>query len=426
MRKKPLILVAYLLMLYIAPMIFISSYSHATTPTEQDLSKDFSISADWYNTSWLYRKSITIEQDTGLAGTDYQVLVEVAYDSDMQADFADIRFVDDDHETLLDHWLETANATWGIFWVEVKDYISAQQDATIYMYYGNDAASSTSNGTATFLFYEDWSSQTVDADRWDIVTSAGSVAFSAVDADHGYVIQVGANTGTAIYHLETDTDYSDAPYALMMRSHIEKTAAVSQSIRCGMGNVATGGNRYYVDTTAGTQDFISVDADIDVDTSTIPDGYYDAWFRFEIQLLETGGSLYADFVHVTDTTHDNVTTAPYAAMFVRDSEYDLYNDWFASRKFVVSDPYVSAFGEEEDNLPPPEWEPAGTAIIVFFVPVFTGALDALLIFLGLIMIPASTLYLVKGGKDEMSTDKLFYVIIVFVMGWALFLGGIYG
>jgi len=46
------------------------------------------------------------------------------------------------------------------------------------------------------------------------------------------------------------------------------------------------------------------------------------------------------------------------------------------------------------------------------------------VFFGLIMIPASTLYLVKGGKDEMSSDRFFYFIIVFIIGWALLLGGI--
>jgi len=67
-----------------------------------------------------------------------------------------------------------------------------------------------------------------------------------------------------------------------------------------------------------------------------------------------------------------------------------------------------------------------TVTIYFSVPLFTGALDAVLIFAGLIMIPASTLYLVKGGKDEMSSDKLFYGLIAFVLGWGLFLGGIFG
>ena len=46
------------------------------------------------------------------------------------------------------------------------------------------------------------------------------------------------------------------------------------------------------------------------------------------------------------------------------------------------------------------------------------------ILLGFIMIPSSTLYLVRGGKDGLSSDKLFYFLIIFFIGWALLLGGI--
>jgi len=72
----------------------------------------------------------------------------------------------------------------------------------------------------------------------------------------------------------------------------------------------------------------------------------------------------------------------------------------------------------------PEWNIIATAILTFVIELFTGSLDAFIILLGLIMIPASTLYLVKGGRDEMSSDKFFYFIIVFIIGWALLIGGI--
>jgi len=52
------------------------------------------------------------------------------------------------------------------------------------------------------------------------------------------------------------------------------------------------------------------------------------------------------------------------------------------------------------------------------------SLSILPIFLGLIMIPASGLYLVRGGRDAMSMDKLFFVLVVFFVGWALLIGGI--
>ena len=75
-------------------------------------------------------------------------------------------------------------------------------------------------------------------------------------------------------------------------------------------------------------------------------------------------------------------------------------------------------------IAPPQWYEVSEAELLFSAPIDETGLDMLLIFLGLIMIPLSTLYLVKGGRSEMSSDKLFYGLIAFVMGWALFLGGI--
>ena len=72
------------------------------------------------------------------------------------------------------------------------------------------------------------------------------------------------------------------------------------------------------------------------------------------------------------------------------------------------------------------WNPDYTVTVWFDMIPFTGNLNMLLIFGGLIMIPASTLYIVKGGRSEMSSDKLFYFLIAFIMGWALVIGGIYG
>ena len=75
-------------------------------------------------------------------------------------------------------------------------------------------------------------------------------------------------------------------------------------------------------------------------------------------------------------------------------------------------------------IAPPQWYESGEVELLFTVPIDETGLDMLLIFLGLIMIPLSTLYLVKGGRSEMSSDKLFYGLIAFTIGWALFLGGI--
>jgi len=76
------------------------------------------------------------------------------------------------------------------------------------------------------------------------------------------------------------------------------------------------------------------------------------------------------------------------------------------------------------NFEMPDWNTVGIAIIIFTTGLYLPVINGFFIFLGLIMIPASSLYLVRGGKSEMSTTKLFYVLVVFFIGWALLIGGI--
>jgi len=101
----------------------------------------------WYNASWSKRAPVTIS-NAGSALTDYQVLVNVTYDADMQADFDDIRFASSDGIMLLPYWCESYNASTAFFWVNVSS-ISAGS-SSIYMYYGNSSMSTTSNFSQTF------------------------------------------------------------------------------------------------------------------------------------------------------------------------------------------------------------------------------------------------------------------------------------
>ena len=54
------------------------------------------------------------------------------------------------------------------FWVKIDDDLSST-DATIYVYYGNTQATSASNGTATFVFFDDF--EDADLSEWDYTNS---------------------------------------------------------------------------------------------------------------------------------------------------------------------------------------------------------------------------------------------------------------
>jgi hypothetical protein len=133
-------------------------------------------------TGWTYRKSHVIQATSG-AGTNYQIRITVHYGSgtdsgehvylnnNSRTDFGDIRFTDDDGSTLLDYWMESkTDSDNAIFWVEIADNLTAS-DVTIYIYYGKTDATTTSNGTATFIFFDDFDDG--DASDWTYYESSG-------------------------------------------------------------------------------------------------------------------------------------------------------------------------------------------------------------------------------------------------------------
>ena len=113
--------------------------------------KDYPMSdLAWWNTSWDKKRPITIT--TYQTETDYPMAFNISYDSDMQTDFDDLRFVDSDDSTELSYWIEEkVDGDWAYVWVKIPSL----DNKTIYMYYDNPSATSKSNLSITMNLYED-------------------------------------------------------------------------------------------------------------------------------------------------------------------------------------------------------------------------------------------------------------------------------
>jgi hypothetical protein len=96
---------------------------------------------------------------------------EVYLSQHCRTDFGDVRFTRSDGSTLLDYWMEEkVDGDYAIFWVKVADDLSTNP-ATIYIYYGNPDATTTSNGENTFLFFDDFPGTSYDSNKWQVVGS---------------------------------------------------------------------------------------------------------------------------------------------------------------------------------------------------------------------------------------------------------------
>ena len=133
-------------------------------------------SRNWL-TGWAYRKRHTIQGSSVEPVANYQIRFTVHYGSgadsgadvylnaNCRPDFGDVRFTRSDGQTELDYWLEEkVDRNYARYWVEVTSIPASPSTTTIYVYYGNSGATTTSNGPTTFQFFEPFTN--FDSNKW--------------------------------------------------------------------------------------------------------------------------------------------------------------------------------------------------------------------------------------------------------------------
>lgn len=140
------------------------------------------------SSDWAYRLQGHVTPSTECGNlSDYQLSLTVHYgagtnsggnvylNGSAQDDFDDIRFTAGDGVTLLDHWIQdytrSINAT---IWVNFDEI--PEEGMALYLYYGNPAAKSASDGYGTFVIFNDGSSIA----GWTQYPGGGSFDWSAV------------------------------------------------------------------------------------------------------------------------------------------------------------------------------------------------------------------------------------------------------
>ncbi|RDE16144.1 MAG: hypothetical protein C4K49_05160, partial [Candidatus Thorarchaeota archaeon] len=189
----------------------------------QDVQENLVPSQAGWLSGWQHRKTHTIHGSPG-AGAGYQVRFTVNFGSGTdsgsnvycnnttRADFGDVRFTASDGSTLLDYWLESNTTERATFWVEVAADLDTDQE--VCMYYGNPSASSVSNGTATFVFFDDFEDETVGANpdtmNWKSpVGESGDydvigITLDPVDAENQVILVKESGDGVTTYVYSKD------------------------------------------------------------------------------------------------------------------------------------------------------------------------------------------------------------------------------
>ena len=122
-----------------------------STRGKLDLNKTGGGINEYWNTDWRNYKQITVNSVETI--TDYSLLITVDWNSNMNIDFSDLRFVSKSGE-ILNYWIESkTNSDTAEIWVKTDLKIG---DNIINMYYNSATATSVSDITSTFLFGNDY------------------------------------------------------------------------------------------------------------------------------------------------------------------------------------------------------------------------------------------------------------------------------
>lgn len=109
----------------------------------------------WWNSSWSYKQELTIGTAFSNTWNNYSVYMNVVFDEYMNSDFSDLRFLNEDEDAELDYFIsnKTDESSAKVY---VKTDLSNVTNTTIYMYYGNSDAESTSDISKAFLYFDNF------------------------------------------------------------------------------------------------------------------------------------------------------------------------------------------------------------------------------------------------------------------------------
>ena len=223
--------------------------------------------ASWYNSSWSYRKAITIDNTKVEANlSDFPVLISMT-DLDLrdnaQSDGDDILFTSSNGTTKLSHEIESFNGSTGqlIAWVKITS-LSSSSDTIIYMYYGNSGASSQQDATNVWdsNFAAVWHLKEDPSDTSPEFKDSTNNSYDATNA--GGLIssdQISGKIGGALEFDHVSDDYVTVPQSLNITTNAVTAEAwvYSANWSTGADSVAinTGGSvnleRFFLGVTSG-------------------------------------------------------------------------------------------------------------------------------------------------------------------------------
>jgi hypothetical protein len=302
---------------------------------------------------WDYRKYHIITGSAG-AGLGYQMRLLVHYgvgvdngedvycNSHCKIDFGDIRFTELDGVTQLSYWMqEKIDGDYAVFWVKINADLSAS-DVIIYIYYGNLAASTTSNGDDTFLAFDDFGDSGF-TDEWSPARSSPSWSQSGGELRHTSSISDSifymSKTPSADFAIETRMRVGSSSWWGAVAYRFNEKANYWQSS-------VVDGFRFLIGNEGDVDRITRFDNGQQTVLKEISRPDYTDYHTFSIRIQGTSHRVYRDDLLWLSTYDGNYNSANYWGFIARENS-QLTIDWVVLRKYVSPEPAHVLWSMEE-------------------------------------------------------------------------------
>jgi hypothetical protein len=282
-------------------------------------------------------------------------------DGNIQDDFDDLRFTNNDGTTLQDYWIEIKDdADYAKVWVEFDSISASPTVSRFYLYYGNPGAAAVSSGVDTFIMFSDGSSVV----GWTDVTNSGAGA--TWTSAGGYIKGTfdGAASGATLYY-DIQTGQNNYRFQANVKADTGLTAANYQS-GLQVGSIMSSnqtGRGTWIDLT-GYDLFALFKSNASSYQSSAVDTTFDAsqWHTYQYLTLATSRSLVVDGGTAVSFTSDT-WNPQYIGLYTAggSGNYTYFDDIFVAN-------YVS---------PEPTWTGSGSVEPVSTYAALTISIDGL-------------------------------------------------
>jgi serine protease AprX len=297
-------------------------FSFVYTDNDGDDMRAFQIQVNDEET-WCRWRPITV---IGSHPENYQLRIDIPYDNDMQSDYADLRFFENENSGELSYWIEDYTAENATVWVRRLE----NADDTIYVYYGNPNATSASDGDAVFEFFDDFEGTSLDTSKWNLWNGTPTLSNSIIDLH---------SSGARVY-IDSKI-FSEVGHAIRFKSKFH-----SVNTTC-----------HGVETYPSDRPFASIMRHDGMTFNTGPSGAgtqttnitgEDKWYTWEIRRIAGNDiRLMRGDVQIAHHTQYSLSQS-IPAILRTDSSGHLESDWILIRKFTS--PATTSVGEENSDL----------------------------------------------------------------------------